>query len=112
MSAIKAVVAHYNANRGASIDVPEWSETKEPFKVYFDPITPIERKNVFGENSGIFDNESCVDLLILKAKNKDGEKLFSDADRHDLQTKSDGAIIGRVAMQMALPTDRRALVKN
>ncbi|MBD8875435.1 hypothetical protein [Roseibium polysiphoniae] len=112
MKAIDVVVGHYKRNRGSVVDVPEWSETKEPFKVYFDPMTPKERKRINAENDGFFNAEAHVDTLIMKALDESGEPLFTAEDRHRLLTEADGAIIGRIALTIAMPTDRRTLAKN
>ena len=112
MPAIDNVVAHYSRNKASVVRVPEWSETDEPFKVYYDPMTPKERKAISQDNNGVFDSEANVDLLIMKAKDENGKPLFTAPDRHRLLTEADGAIIGRIALEILMPTNRKALEKN
>ncbi|MBD8894039.1 hypothetical protein [Roseibium litorale] len=112
MPAIDNVIAHYSRNKGSVVLVPEWSETGEPFKVYYDPMTPKERKAVSQDNNGVFDAEANVDLLMMKAKDEHGQPLFTADDRHQLLTQADGAIIGRIALAILMPTNRKALEKN
>lgn len=112
MRAIERVTAHYGRNRSSVILVPEWSESKDPFKVFFDPITPKERKRILAENGGAFDSEAHVDTLILKAKDETGAPLFTEDDRDGLLTRACSGIIARIALEMLLPVDRKQLEKN
>ena len=41
--------------------------------------------------------ELLVDVLVMKATNANGEKLFTIEDRPTLLTKADSNVIGRVA---------------
>lgn len=112
MKAIDRVKAHYERNKMAVIDVPEWGAEGAPFKLFYNPMTPFERKAVYGENGGFFDAECAVDVVILKALDEHGNRLFAEGDRHELLTACDGAITGRIAMAIALPADKKAIEKN
>lgn len=111
MRAIERVKSHFSQNKGSHVDVPEWGSKGQPFKIFYDPMTPYQRKRLAVEN-GSFDAEMFVEILIMKAQDENGEKLFSDADRHALLTEADGAIIGRIALAITAPTDRKVIEKN
>ncbi|KZL17533.1 hypothetical protein [Pseudovibrio sp. Ad37] len=111
MRAIERVKSHYKRAKNQIIEVPEWGEKGEAFKLFYDPMTPNQRKRVNDENEGL-DPEAFVDVLVMKAQNEAGEKLFNADDKHKLLTEADGAIIGRIAVQMLGPCDAREIEKN
>jgi len=112
MKAIDHVTAHYNANKKTPVEVPEWGKKKKPFVLYFDPMTPYERKQIYGANGGVFDAEAAVDTLMMKALDEHGNKLFEPQDRHKLLTEADGGVTGWIATIIAMPTQKAALEKN
>lgn len=62
------------------IEVPEWGENGSPAKVYYGPLLAgelnrIQRKHPNFLNDAKFDAQ--IDLIILKAENGQGEKMFT-----------------------------------
>jgi hypothetical protein len=111
MRAIERVKSHYSRAKNQEIEVPEWGDAGNPFKVFHDPMTPNQRKRIADAHEGL-DPEAFVDVLVMKAQDEHGEKLFDADDKHKLLTQADGAIIGRIALQMLAPCDARELEKN
>ena len=84
------------------IEVAEWGEPDSPEKVYFGPLLAgelnrIQRKHPTFLQSASF--EGMVDLIILKAENGQGEKLFTLEDKPILMREQVG-IISQVAAEM------------
>ncbi|MFS8182123.1 hypothetical protein ACMG4P_11280 [Pseudovibrio denitrificans] len=111
MRAIDRVKSHYKRAKNQVIEVPEWGENGEAFKVFYDPMTPKQRKRISDEYDGM-DAEAFVEVLVMKAQDENGEKLFNADDKHKLLTEADGAIIGRIALLMLGPCDAKEIEKN
>ncbi|KZL21119.1 hypothetical protein PsAD2_00403 [Pseudovibrio axinellae] len=111
MRAIERVNSHYKRAKNQVVEVPEWGEDGAPFKVFYDPMTPRQRTRISGDHSDL-NSEAFVDVLIMKSQDETGELLFNADDKHKLLTQADGAIIGRVALQMLAPADAKVLEKN
>lgn len=94
MSAIDAVKAHYEERGRLSVDVPEWGLT-----VYWTPITPYDRRKIY--KTGVEPTElATVDVLIQKATDADGKRLFTLDDRQDLLHRADVRVVNRVALDI------------
>lgn len=111
MKAIDRVTGHFDRAKRRKITVPEWGEEGKPFVLYASPMTPLERKKLRAENDSI-DAGAHVDVLIAKALDENGNKLFTAADHHKLLTMADGAIIGRIAIDIMMPAKLADLEKN
>jgi len=85
MSLGKEILARVNNRRQRNIiEVPEWGEDDAPLLVYVSALTvgdidKLQRKHknflVDMQMSGM------VELIIMKAENKEGEKLFTLEDK-------------------------------
>lgn len=89
------------------LHVPEWDEGDDKAVVYFTPLTLQER----GKLSRISkdNHEAAAEMLILKAKDKDGNPLFTREDKLALMKKVDSSIIARIAKEMCGDTDEELL---
>ncbi len=111
MSAIEQATAHYQAVGLRRIDVPEWGAKAKPFLVFSTPMTIYERRKC-APASIAGDLEMYVSALILKATDKNGNKHFTEDDRHALLCKVDGAIVTRIALQIFAGPSTEELEKN
>lgn len=91
MDAIDLVREHFASLGTKRIEVPEWKLT-----IYATPVTLAEKNKLY-RKSRENDMELLVDVLILKATNEKGEKLFDPDHRITLLNKADSNIIARVA---------------
>jgi hypothetical protein len=90
-SPIDLVREHFASLGTKRIEVPEWKLT-----VFSTPVTLAEKNRLY-RKSRENDMELLVDVLVMKATNANGEKLFTIEDRPTLLTKADSNVIGRVA---------------
>lgn len=96
--------------------VPEWGDDSGDFKLYCKPITcgdltTIQKKHPnFLESTSI---EAMVDLIIIKAIDVDGKRLFNHIqDRKDLLDE-ETTVISDIAQQMFADIQPRdKLAKN
>ena len=80
-----------------SIDVPKWKTT-----IYYWPdMTLAERREIFllakQENGNtVLDLEAMAVTLIVRARDKDGKKVFSNAEKRELMTEYDPDVIAEI----------------
>ena len=85
---------HFKAIDRKIIDVPEWNIT-----VYSQPMTLADKRKL-SRNASPDDPTLFANVLILKAEDKEGKKLYSLEDKHALLHEVDADIVGRVAQQI------------
>lgn len=91
MDAIDLVREHFASLGTKKIEVPEWKLT-----IYATPVT-LSEKNKLYRKSRENDMELLVDILILKATDADGKKLFEVDHKPTLLNKADSNVVARIA---------------
>ncbi len=91
MDPIDLVREHFASLGTRKIEVPEWKLT-----VYAAPVT-LSEKNRLYKKSKESDMELLVDLLIMKATDANGQKLFTLEHKPTLLNKADSNVVARVA---------------
>jgi hypothetical protein len=91
MDAIDLVREHFASLGTRKIEVPEWKLT-----VYAAPVTLAEKNRLY-KKSRESDMELLVDLLIMKAIDANGQKLFTIDHKPTLLNKADSNVVARVA---------------
>ncbi len=90
---LSRITSHFESLGVREITVPEWD-----CMFYVTPVTVAERQRIYGgKASGDNDFELLVRILIEKARDKAGNKVFTIADKAALMQKADSAVIVRVA---------------
>ena len=85
---------HFKAIDRKIIDVPEWKIT-----VYAKPLT-LADKRILTRNTKPDDVTLFADVLILKAEDKEGKKLYSLEDKQTLMRSVDPEVVARVAQDI------------
>lgn len=91
MDAIDCIRDHFNSLALKRIEVPEWNLT-----IFSTPMT-LSEKNKLYKKSQSNDMELLADVLIMKATDEAGNKLFTIENRVTLLNKAEPSIIARVA---------------
>lgn len=91
MDPIDLVREHFASLGTRKIEVPEWKLT-----VYAAPVTLAEKNRLY-KKSKESDMELLVDLLIMKATDANGQKLFTLEHKPTLLNKADSNVVARVA---------------
>ena len=91
MDPIDLVREHFASLGTRKIEVPEWKLT-----IYAGPVTLAEKNRLYRKGKDN-DMELLVDLLILKATDANGQKLFTLEHKPTLLNKADSNVVGRVA---------------
>ncbi len=98
MSIIDQAIAHYETQERLIISIPEWGAANNPLQIHVFPMTMAEvnliqriaRKNA----SNI---EHAANIIIVKARDKNGNRLFKLEDRDALMQKVDYRVVSRIA---------------
>lgn len=98
MSILTQAINHYESQERLIISVPEWGSKDNPLEIHAFPMTMAEvnliqriaRKNA----SNI---EHAANIIIVKARDKNGNRLFKLEDRDALMQKVDYRVVSRIA---------------
>jgi hypothetical protein len=97
MRIIDQVKQHYKAQANVVISVPEWGASGAPLEIHIFPMTMAEASFIQRLSGKKASNiESAVNSLIVKARDKDGNRLFKVEDKEDLLNSADCRIILRI----------------
>jgi hypothetical protein len=91
MDAIDLVREHFASLGTKKIEVPEWKLT-----IYSSPVTLAEKNRLY-RKSRESDMELLVDIVIMKASDADGKKLFTLDQKITLLNRADSNVLARVA---------------
>lgn len=105
------VRAHFDAKETKIIEVPEWGDEKSPLYIYSSPLT-LAQKNRLYKMSKEDDLGLMVEALIMKAKDSEGNCLFTRADKPDLMRSSDPDVLIRIATAIMDSSGSEAAEKN
>lgn len=95
MSAIDVIIGDYKARSKQSIDIPEWGTDGVPMTIFWNLLTIEQRQKVFANT-----NRTDVDVLIMMARDGNGDPMFTKEDKPKLVVSADASIITRIALKM------------
>lgn len=97
---LERATAHFRTRLGGEmkfIEVPEWE-----CKLYFKEANTLKEESKIVELAQQGKTvEALVQTLIIKARNEDGSKMFTEMDRVVLMNEVDPNVIIRVCSQMS-----------
>ena len=109
---IERVKAHRESLGRKQIEVPEWPDDEENPTVFFSqPITLGEIKRWYKGINGD-DISVLVDVIIAKAENSDGQKVFTLEDKQPLLRTAEFSVISRIAGEMIDHSEVDDIAKN
>ena len=101
MSVIDRAKNHFENLGVQSIEVPEWKDNDDkPTIIYWNPITLAEKNKLLKVSGNLNDVSLLADILIMKALDKDGKKLFTLEDKIALMHKTDPDVLTSIANKM------------
>ena len=102
-SIIEAARAHLSGKETKVIEVPEWGQDGEagaPLLIYASPMTLAEKARIY--RTAKRDNLLALAMvLIIKACDAEGNKLFTLEHKRALTHEVDGDVLARVAREIA-----------
>ena len=96
MSVLDNAKAHFDKLETKVIEVEEWDTV-----IYATPFTMGEKKKLW-KHAKEDDIEFMVRTLLLKALNKDGEKMFDLSDKITLMNHVDPNVIVRIVGEISV----------
>lgn len=100
-SAIQRAKSHYQNQPIREISVPEWADDEgNPFVFYVKPFTLQDQGRLQFAVRDQSEADALAEVLILKALDADGEKVFQIGDKVDLRQNVDATVLARVAGQI------------
>jgi len=113
MNVIDRAKSHFESLGTQSIEVPEWKDDDgKPTIVYWNPITLSEKNKLFKKSDNLSDVSILADILIMKALDKDGNKVFTLEDKIPLMHKVDSDVLSRLATSMVQAISVDEVKKN
>ena len=115
MSVIDIAKSHFENIGVQSMEVPEWTDQDgKAVVIYWNPITLSEKNRLLKKSDTLNDVAILADIMIMKALDKDGNKVFKLEDKITLMHKSDPDVLTRIAQKMvsAPTTDELKKIKN
>ena len=95
------------------MEIEEWKdEAGNPSVIYWNPITLSEKNKLFKKSDNLNDVSILADILVMKAIDKDGNKLFTLEDKLALMHKVDPDVLSKVATAMVQAINPEQVKKN
>ena len=70
------------------------------FSVYWNPLTIAEREAIQKKSSSEDMNDYALQMMIEKAKDRDGARLFQDGDKASLRREIEASILEEIQLAM------------
>jgi hypothetical protein len=99
MSAIDNSKKHFAEQDVKVIEVPEWGEDDKPLRIFSKPLTLAETSKLY-KMSKEDDLTMMAYVLIYKALDENGDKLFDLGDKNALLNSVDREILVGVATKI------------
>lgn len=113
MKIIDRAKSHFESLGVQSIEVPEWKdEDGKPTVIYWNPITLSEKNKLFKKSDNMSDVSILADILIMKALDKDGNKIFTLEDKIPLMHKVDSDVLSKISSAMVQAINPEEVKKN
>lgn len=113
MKIIDRAKSHFESLGIQSIEVPEWKdEDGKPTVIYWNPITLSEKNKLFRKSDNMSDVSILADIVIMKALDKDGNKIFTLEDKLALMHKVDSDVLSHLATAMVQAINPEEVKKN
>ena len=111
MSAIENAKKHFAEQDVKVIEVPEWGDEDKPLKIYSKPLTLSETSKLY-KMSKEDDLTMMAYVLIYKALDENGDKLFDLSDKNALLNQVDREILVDVAQKIMGQEPIETIKKN
>ena len=101
MSIIDQAVAHYSNQERLVISVPEWGTKDNPLHIHVFPMTMAEMNMIQRISKKNASNiEHAANIIVIKARDADGNRLFKLEDKEALMEKADYRVVARITEEI------------
>lgn len=113
MAAIDNAKRHFKAFDRCRIEVAEWGDDPEhPLVIYAKPMTLADKQHLRGWMEEFGQVEALANLVIRKAEDGDGKKLFTLGHKRDFMHEVDPDVVARIAGKMTAAPSVAEMEKN
>lgn len=104
MGVLDKAIEHFESQERIKIVVPEWGDENDPLVFFSDRVTLADRSECF-EKAGGINLTFYVYLIIKKAINENGQRIFSIGDKANFMRKVDPNVVQRIGLEIARITE-------
>lgn len=112
-SVLERAKAHFGLRR--SISVPEWRDADgNPTVLYWKPFSMAEQAKLKAARNAAEDDDTdgMLRIIIAKAEDVEGKKVFDIGDRPELRASVDALVLDRIMAAMMSTVSLEEAVKN
>ena len=98
MEAIELLRNKFGVSQKYKYEVKDGEETV--LEIYWHPLTIAERESILAKSKGDDGNEFALNLMIEKALDEDGKRLFQDGHKASLRREVNAATLQDIQLAM------------
>jgi len=98
MEAIELLRNKFGVSQKYKYEVKDGEETI--LEIYWHPLTIAERESIMAKSKGDDANEFALNLMIEKALDNNGKKLFQDGHKASLRREVNSTVLQNIQMAM------------
>ena len=99
MEAIELLKNKFGVSQKYLYELKDWDETI--LKIYWNPLTIAERESIVAKSGEDGSNEDfALNLMITKALDKDGKRLFQDGHKASLRREVNAGTLQEIQLAM------------
>ncbi len=106
------IKSHFAGLGVGKVEVPEWGEDGKSLFVYFSPLTLQEKQRLEQARDREGRIAALADLVVLKAMDAEGKKLFTVEHKAILLRTADTDVLSRIANAIAAGPSQEDAEKN
>ena len=103
MEAIELLKNKFGVSQKYVYELKEGEQTV--LEIYWHPLTIAERESILAKSKGDDGNEFALNLMIEKALDKDGNRLFQDGHKASLRREVNSTILQEIQVAMMTSGD-------
>jgi len=103
MEAIELLRNKFGVSQKYKYEVKDGEETI--LEIYWHPLTIAERESIMGKSKGDDGNEFALNLMIEKALDENGRRLFQDGHKASLRREINAGVLQDIQMAMMTSGD-------
>ena len=103
MEAIELLRNKFGVSQKYKYEVKEGQEII--LEIYWHPLTIAERESIMAKSKGDDGNEFALNLMIEKALDENGKKLFQDGHKASLRREVNASVLQDIQMAMMTSGD-------
>ena len=103
MEAIELLRNKFGVSQKYKYEVKDEGETI--LEIYWHPLTIADRESILAKSKGDDGNECALNLMIEKALDEDGKRLFQDGHKASLRREVNSTILQEIQVAMMTSGD-------